>query len=86
MRRKPLETHPVSRHSLRVAYQLPDFPMKILRALGTGLFLLILSSLMPTVFSELSKTIITFLQSSQKALAAAGILASYASTISPALH
>ncbi|MHB1163022.1 MAG: hypothetical protein ACYCZZ_00610 [Minisyncoccota bacterium] len=52
--------------------------MRILRALGSGLFLLILITLMPAVFSELSKTIIVFLQSSQKAFAAAGVLASYA--------
>ncbi|MHB0865590.1 MAG: hypothetical protein ACYC1Y_01685 [Minisyncoccota bacterium] len=52
--------------------------MRILRALGSGLFLVILITLMPDVFSELSKTIIVFLQSSQKAFTAAGVLASYA--------
>jgi hypothetical protein len=57
--------------------------MKILRALGSGLFLLILSSLMPAVFSELSKTLVVFLQSSQQAAVAAGTLASYASHIPP---
>jgi hypothetical protein len=55
--------------------------MGILRSIGFGLFLLILASLMPAVFAELSKTIIVFLQSSQQAFAAAGILASHASAI-----
>lgn len=52
--------------------------MKILGALGNGLFLVILASLMPSVFAELTKTIIVFLRSSQQAFAAAGVLASYA--------
>jgi hypothetical protein len=52
--------------------------MRIFRALGTGIFLLIIASLMPEVFSELAKTTVTFLQSSQQAFTAAGILASYA--------
>lgn len=56
-------------------------PMAIFRALGFGVFLLILSSLMPAVFGELATTMVTFLQSSQKALGAAGILASYAGNI-----
>ncbi len=60
--------------------------MKILRSIGFGIFLLTLAFLMPTVFSELSKTIITFLQSSQEAFAAAGILASYAGRIPPLAH
>jgi predicted membrane channel-forming protein YqfA (hemolysin III family) len=57
--------------------------MKVFRALGSGLFLLILASLLPTVFSELSRTLVVILQSSQKAFAAAGILASYAANIPP---
>jgi hypothetical protein len=55
--------------------------MGILRSTGFGLFLLILALMMPAAFAELSKTIVVFLQSSQKAFAAAGILASYASAI-----
>ena len=58
--------------------------MGILRVLGFGLFLLVLVFLMPTVFSELSRTIVIFLQSSQEAFAAAEILASYAGHIPPA--
>lgn len=50
--------------------------MGILNALGTGLFLVIIAYLMPTVFSELARTITVFLQSSQEALAAAGAVAS----------
>ena len=49
--------------------------MKILHSLGSGIFLAVL---MPTVFSELTKTIIVFLQSAREAFTAAGILASYA--------
>lgn len=60
--------------------------MGILRALGFGLFLVFLSSLMPDAFSELDKTTVTFLQSSQKAFAAAGVLASYAGHIPGSLH
>jgi hypothetical protein len=52
--------------------------MKILRAIGIGLFLVILSSMMPTVFAELAKTLLAFLQGSQKAFTAAGNLAGYA--------
>ena len=55
--------------------------MGIFRALGFGLFLIILVSLMPAVFAEFSKTLIVFLQSSQQAFGAAGILASYAGHI-----
>jgi len=58
--------------------------MGILRVLGFGLFLLILIFLLPNVFSELSRTIIIFLQSSEVAFTAAGILASYAAHIPPA--
>ncbi len=60
--------------------------MGILRALGFGIFLTILAVFMPTVFSELTRTIVTFLQSSQKAFAAAGILASYAGHLPPPVH
>lgn len=57
--------------------------MGITRALGLGLFLIILALLMPTVFTELSRAIVTFLQSSEQAFVAAGILASYAGPIAP---
>ena len=57
--------------------------MKIFRVLGLGLFLLIIATVMPQVFAEFVKTILVFLQSSQQALAAAGILASYAGHIPP---
>ncbi|HUY05515.1 MAG TPA: hypothetical protein VMV62_02245 [Candidatus Paceibacterota bacterium] len=60
--------------------------MGIFNALGTGLFLLIIASLMPTVFAELMKTITVFLQSSEQALAAAGVVASYAGHIPPLTH
>jgi ABC-type transport system involved in cytochrome bd biosynthesis fused ATPase/permease subunit len=60
--------------------------MGILRALGIGLFFLILALLMPTVFFELTKTLVVFLQSSQEALTAAGILASYAGHIPNSVH
>lgn len=60
--------------------------MKVLGAFGFGLFLIILALLMPTVFSELSKTVVIFLQSSQQAFAAAGILASYAGHIPPPVN
>jgi hypothetical protein len=53
----------------------------MLQALGFGLFLLIVLFLMPTVFTELVHTLVVFLQSSQQALTAAGILASYAGHI-----
>ena len=60
--------------------------MGILRVLGFGLFLIILLLLMPPVFSELSRTIITFLQSSQEAFTAAGVVASYAGHIPVSAH
>ena len=60
--------------------------MGILRALGFGLFLLIILFLMPTVFFALTKTVVTFLESSQEAFTAAGILASYAGHIPPPVH
>ena len=62
-------------------YPFTNMLMGIFRALGLGLFLIILAALMPTVFSELAKTIVVFLQSSQEALAAAGTLASHAGTL-----
>jgi ABC-type transport system involved in cytochrome bd biosynthesis fused ATPase/permease subunit len=55
--------------------------MKILRAIGFGIFLLILLVLMPAAFAELSKTVVVFLQSSQQAFVAAGTLASHADDI-----
>lgn len=55
--------------------------MGTLRALGLGLFFVIVLILMPDVFSELAKTIVIFLQSSQEAFTAAGIIASYAGHI-----
>ncbi len=55
--------------------------MKILRSFGFGIFLLVLILLMPAVFDELTKTLVTLLQSAQKALLAAGILASYAGSL-----
>lgn len=60
--------------------------MGITRALGLGLFFVILATLMPTVFAELTKTILVFLQSSQQALSAAGILAAHAAASFPPLH
>jgi hypothetical protein len=51
--------------------------MGIFRALGFTIFLISLALLLPTVFAELGKTIVIFLQSSQTAFTAAGILASY---------
>ena len=60
--------------------------MGIFNALGFGLFLIILAFLAPTVFSELTRTVVTFLQSSQEAFMAAGILASYAGHIPPPIH
>jgi hypothetical protein len=57
--------------------------MKILRAIGSGLFLLIIAGLMPTVFAQLTQTLVVFLQSSEQAFTAAGILASYAGHIPP---
>ncbi|HUQ30176.1 MAG TPA: hypothetical protein VM103_01510 [Candidatus Paceibacterota bacterium] len=55
--------------------------MEIFRALGLGIFFFVLTSFMPAVFSELAKTLIVFLQSSQDAFVAAGVLASHAATI-----
>lgn len=55
--------------------------MKILRAFGLGIFLVTVLVLMPTVFSELAKTIVVFLQSSQEAFMAAGTVAGYAGHI-----
>ncbi|MDO8593734.1 MAG: hypothetical protein Q7R59_02470 [bacterium] len=60
--------------------------MGILRAFGFGLFLVIVLILMPAVFSELARTTVVFLQSSQEAFAAAGIVASYAGHIPSSLH
>ncbi|MBU6214675.1 hypothetical protein KGM48_02420 [Patescibacteria group bacterium] len=57
--------------------------MKILRALGLGIFLATVLLFMPAVFAELSKTLIIFLKSAQQSFAAAGILASYASHLPP---
>ncbi len=59
--------------------------MGILRAFGFGIFLIVIALLMPAVFAELVRTIVTFLQSSQEAFAAAGILASYAGHIPPSV-
>lgn len=56
--------------------------MKILRSLGLGVFFLVLLVFMPAVFFELSRTLVVFLQSSQKVFTAAGTLASEP----PALH
>jgi ABC-type transport system involved in cytochrome bd biosynthesis fused ATPase/permease subunit len=55
-----------------------NIPMRILRALGLGLFLVIIMLLLPAVFYELSKTIVVFLQSSQEVFSAAAVMASYA--------
>lgn len=55
--------------------------MRIFNVLGFGLFLVILFLFMPVVFAELVQTFIVFLQSAQQALAAAGIIASYAGHI-----
>lgn len=57
--------------------------MRIFRALGFGIFLMILAVLMPHVFAQLSQTLVVFLQSSQKAFAAAGVLASHAANVVP---
>ena len=59
--------------------------MGIFRALGFGLFLVIIALFMPAVFAELTRTIVTFLQSSQQAFTAAGIIASYAGHLPPPL-
>lgn len=60
--------------------------MGIFRALGFGLFILILALLMPTVLAELTRTIVIFLQSSSQAFMAAGVIASYAGHIPGSLH
>lgn len=60
--------------------------MGIFRALGFGLFILILAFLMPTVFAELTRTIVIFLQSSSQAFMAAGVIASYAADIPGSLR
>ena len=52
--------------------------MKILRAIGFGVFLIVISIMMPVVLGELSKTIVVFLQSSAQAFAAAGAIAAHA--------
>ncbi len=57
--------------------------MGIFRALGFGLFLIILASLMPLVFTELTRTAVIFLKSSQEAFMAAGVVASYAGHLPP---
>lgn len=55
--------------------------MGIFRSIGLGIFFLVLVLFMPAVFSELARTLIVFLQSSQEAFTSAGILASYAGHI-----
>ncbi len=52
--------------------------MKILGAFGIGVFLVVLAALLPSVFAELSKTLVVVLRSIAEAFTAAGILASYA--------
>ncbi len=59
--------------------------MGIFRAVGFGLFLLILTTLMPRVFFELSDTLVALLQSLRQAFVSAGILATYAGNI-PLMH
>lgn len=59
--------------------------MPLFRVVGFGLFLVILAIAMPVALSELTKTIVIFLQSAQQAFLAAGILASYAGQIPPPL-
>jgi hypothetical protein len=60
--------------------------MGIFRAFGLGLFLVIVALLMPAVFAELTRAIVVFLQSSEQAFAAAGVIASYAGHIPPPVH
>lgn len=55
--------------------------MGIFRAIGLGIFFLVLVSFMPAVFAELGDTLVVFLQSAKQALFAAGVLASHASDI-----
>ncbi|HVW82462.1 MAG TPA: hypothetical protein VHC68_00740 [Candidatus Paceibacterota bacterium] len=56
--------------------------MGIFRALGFAIFLITLALLLPAVFSELSQTLVVFLENSQTALTAAGDIASHASSSS----
>ena len=82
-----VETQPLScrfEYSRRLIHH--NYRMGIFRALGSGIFLVTIALLMPTVFTELSKTLVVFLQSSQEAFASAGILASYAGHIPPSVH
>jgi hypothetical protein len=82
-----VETGPLFRrfvYSNRLIHH--EYPMGIFRALGFGLFLIIMALLLPAVFSELATTLVIFLQSSQKAFLAAGTIASYAGQITPPLH
>ncbi|OGG40439.1 hypothetical protein A2118_02910 [Candidatus Kaiserbacteria bacterium GWA2_50_9] len=51
--------------------------MGILQALGFGLFLAMLLFFAPTVFSELVRTTLVFLRSSQDVLVVIGAFASY---------
>lgn len=55
--------------------------MRITHALGSGLFLVIIAHLMPVVFRELSTTIVVLLKGAQRALVAAGMLASHAGAV-----
>jgi hypothetical protein len=55
--------------------------MKILRAIGFGVFLVVLALMMPPVLSELTKTLVVFLQSSSQAFMAAGTIAGEAAHI-----
>ena len=51
------------------------FHMKVLRAIGFGIVLVILAVMMPPVLAELTKTLIVILQSTAQAFVAAGQLA-----------
>jgi hypothetical protein len=55
--------------------------MKILRAIGFGVFLIVLAVLMPSVLTELTRTLVAILQSSAEAFMAAGAIASHAGQI-----
>lgn len=57
------------------------FGMKILGALGFGVLLVILAILMPTVLTELTKTLVAILQSTAQAFVAAGEIASRAALV-----
>jgi hypothetical protein len=57
--------------------------MRILRVVGLGIFLVLIAAILPPVFSELSKTLVIFLQSTQQALTAAGTLAGSAAHLAP---